>query len=85
MVITAAQTTAFFVEPVKMDLPAATHVAITHKVLEYHADIVKLDEKSLKQITNNFRFPGGRVPNPDPNAAAGATIPTPDLVFCAKN
>ena len=75
MVITAAQTTAFFSEPGQMALPAATRIAIAQEGLEDLADLVEFDGRSLKQITDNLRRPGGRVPDPDPNAAAGATIP----------
>ena len=85
MVITAAQTTAFFTEPAQMALPFATRVAIAQEGLEDIADLVEFDEGSLKQITDNLRRPGGRVPDPDPNAAAGATIPTPAFVFGAKS
>ena len=84
MFITSTQMTAFFAEPVQMDLPAATHVAITQEGLEYLAYIVKFDKKNIKQITDNLRCPDGRVPDPDPNAAVGATILTPDCVFGAN-
>ena len=84
MVITTAQTTTFFTEPGYMAVPASTPVAITQEGLEDLADIVEFDEKNLKQITNNLRRPGGCVSDPDPNAAAGATILTPDCVFGAK-
>ena len=85
MVITAAQTTAFFTEPAQMALPAATHVAIAQEGLEDLADLVKFYERSLKKITENLRRPGGRVPDPDPNAAAGATILTSAFVFGANS
>ena len=85
MVITAAQTTAFFSEPGQMALPAATRIAIAQEGLEDLADLVEFDERSLKQITDNLRRPGGRVPDPNPNATAGATIPTPAFVFGAKS
>ena len=60
-------------------------MAIAQEGREDLSDLVKFDEKSLKQITDNLRCPGGRVPEPDPNAAAGATIPTLSLVFGAKS
>ena len=40
MVITAAQTTAFFSEPGQMALPAATQIAIAQEGLEDLADLV---------------------------------------------
>ena len=85
MVITAAQTTAFFSELGQMALPAATRIPIAQEGLEDLADLVEFDERSLKQITDNLRRPGGRVPDPNPNATAGATIPTPAFVFGAKS
>ena len=48
MVITAAQTTAFFSEPGQMALPAATRIAISQEGLEDLADLVDFDERSLK-------------------------------------
>ena len=84
MFITSMKMTAFFAEPVQMDLPAATHVAITQEGLEYLAYIVKFDKKNIKQITDNLRCPDGRVPDPDPNAAEGATIPTRDLFLVQR-
>ena len=85
MVITAAQTTAFFSEPGQMALPAATRITVAQEGLEDLADLVEFDKRSLKQITDNLRHPGGRVPDPDPNAAAGTTITTPAFVFGAKS
>ena len=85
MVITSAQTTAFFTEPGNMDIPASTYVAITQERLEELDDLVEFYEKSIKQITDNLRRPGGRVPDLEPNAAAGATIPTSDFIFGAKS
>ena len=68
-----------------MALPAATHLAIAQEGLEDLSDLVKFDEKSLKQITDKLRRPGGRVPDPDPNAAAGARILAPSFVFGKKS
>ena len=85
MVITAAETTAFFSEPGQMALPAATRIAIAQEGLEDLADLVEFDEQSLIQITDNLCRPGGRVPDPNPNASAGMTIPTPAFVFGAKS
>ena len=68
-----------------MALPTATRIAIAQEGPEDLADLIEFDERSLKQITDNLRRPGGRVPDPDPNAAAGATIPPPAFVFGAKS
>ena len=68
-----------------MALPANTRLAISQEGMEDLYDLVKFDEKILKQITKNLRRPGGHVPYPDPNSAVGATIPTPSFVFGAKS
>ena len=60
-------------------------MAIAQEGLEDLADLVEFDDKSLKQITDNLRRPGGRVPDPDTNADVGATIPTLSFVFGAKS
>ena len=43
------------------------------------------DKESLQQLADNLRKPGGRIPDPDPNAAEGATIPTPAFTYGAKS
>ena len=48
MVITAAQTTAFFSEPGQMALPAATPIAIAQEGLKDIADLVEFNERCLK-------------------------------------
>ena len=68
-----------------MSLPAATRITIAQEGLEDLADLVEYDDRSLKQITYNLRHPGRRVPDPDPKAAAEATIPTLAFVFGAKS
>ena len=85
MVVTDTQTNAFFTEPGQMALPANTRPSTAQEGLEDLDYLVEFDKKSLKQITENFCLPGGRVPDPDPNASVGATIPTPYFVFGAKS
>ena len=48
-------------------------------------DLADFDKEALQQLADNLRRPGGRVPNPDPGAAVGSTIPTPAFVFGAKS
>ena len=36
-------------------------------------------------MADNLRRPGGRVPNPDPNAALEDMIPTPPFLFGVKS
>ena len=39
----------------------------------------------LQQLADNLRKPGGRISDPDPNAPAGQTIPTPAFTYGAKS
>ena len=48
-------------------------------------DLADFDKDSLKQLADNLRRPGGCIPDPNPAAVAGATIPTPAFVFGAKS
>jgi hypothetical protein len=48
-------------------------------------DLAYFGKESLQQLADNLRRPGGRVPDPNPNAAPGTTIPTPAFVFGAKS
>ena len=85
MVLTAAQTTAFFESPDQMGIPHATMVQIQHEGIQSIADLADFEKASLQQLADNLRNPGGRIPDPDPNVPAGATIPTPAFTYGAKS
>ena len=85
MVLTAAQTTAFFEQDAQMGIPHDTVVQLALEGITSVADLADFDKASLQQLADNLRRPGGRVPDPNPAAAAGATIPTPPFVFGAKS
>jgi len=86
MVLTAAQMTAFFEQGAQMGIPHATVVQLRAEGIETLDDLADFDKDSLQQLADNLWHPGGRVPNPNPvAAAAGATIPTPPFVFGAKS
>jgi hypothetical protein len=85
MVLTAAQTTAFFEDAAQMGIPHETVIQLQQEGISTVDDLADFDEDSLKQLADNLRRPGGRVPDPDPGAAPGATIPTPPFVFGAKS
>ena len=85
MVFTTAQTTALFTDLSQMALPRATRATIGEEGLNDIDDLVEFDSDSMKQITDNIRRPGGRIPDPHPTAAIGATISTPTFVFGAKS
>ena len=84
MVLTAAQTTVFFECPEQMGIPHATMVQMQLEGIESVADLADLEKDSLQQLADNLRKPGGRITDPDPNAPAGATIPTPAFTYGAK-
>ena len=45
----------------------------------------RFEKESLQQLADNLRKPGGRIPDPNPNAPAEATIPTPAFTYRAKS
>ena len=85
MVLTAAQTTAFFEGQDQMGVPHPTVVQLAQEGITAVDDLADFEKESLQQLADNLRRPGGRVPDPTPNAAEGATIPTPAFVFGAKS
>ena len=48
-------------------------------------DLADINKDSLQQLADNLRKPGGWIADPNPTAAAGATIPTPAFVFGVKS
>ena len=85
MVFTAAQNTAFFENPDQMGFPHKTMVQMHHAGIQMVADLADLEKQSLQQLTDNLRKPGGRIPDPNPNTALGATIPTPAFTYGTKS
>ena len=85
MVLTAAQTTAFFEIPDQMGIPHATMVQMQHEGIQSVADLAEFEKESLQQLADNLRKPGGRIPDPDPNAPALATIPMPAFTYGDKS
>ena len=85
MVLTAEQTTAFFESPDQVGIPHATIVQMQLEGIQSVADVADLEKDSLQQLADNLRKPGGRIPEPDPNAPAGATIPMPAFTYGAMS
>ena len=85
MVLTNNQTTSFFEDANQMALPGATRIQLQVEGINLVDDLAEFDKETIDQIATNLRNPGGRVPNPDPNAGIGATIPTPPFVFGARS
>ena len=70
---TAAQTTPFFDNADQMGIPNATVVQIQQEGIDNVDDLVDFDKDTIEQIAANLRRPAGRIPHPNPTAAAGAT------------
>ena len=85
MVLTTAQTTAFFEAADQMGIPHVTVIQLQVEGMTSLPDLADFDKDTLQQLTDNLRKPAGRVPDPNPGAAPGATIPTPPFVFGAKS
>ena len=85
MVLTAAQTTAFFKSPDQMGIPHATMVQMQQEGIQSVTDLAHFEKQSLQQLADNLRKPGGRIPDPNPNAALKATIRTPAFTYGAKS
>ena len=81
--LTAAQMTTFFEHADEMWIPHATVLQLQSEGINLVSDLADFNTTSLKQLAGNLRCPGGCVP--DPNPAAGSTIPTPPFVFGAKS
>ena len=85
MALTAAQTTAFFRDGDQMGIPQATVAQLQIEGITTISDLADFEKETPQQMADNLRKPGGQVPDPNPAAAAGATIPTPPFVFGAKS
>ena len=81
MVLTAAQTIAFFENANQMGIPHATVVQLGIEGIVTVGDLADFNKDSLQQLADNLCKPGGQIADRNPAAAAGATIPTPDFVF----
>eukprot|EP00957_Ditylum_brightwellii_P153374 11673457-Ditylum_brightwellii.AAC.1 len=68
-----------------MNIPHATVVQLVSKGSNAVGDVADFDKSSIKQIAENLRRPAGRILDPTPGAAPGATIPTPSFTFGAKS
>ena len=74
MVLTQLQTTAFFESTDQLGIQ---HGAIQREGIQAVADLADFEKQELQQLADNLRKPGGRIPDHNPNAAPGATNPTP--------
>jgi hypothetical protein len=82
MVLTAAQTTAFFTAADQMGVAQATYQQMAAEGLAEVGDLADFDKTTLEQVADNLRRPAGRIPDP---AGGPGTVPTPAFVFGAKS
>ena len=68
-----------------MAIPQAIVIQLLLEGIDTMSDLVKFDRLSIKQIADNLRRPGGRVPDPSPQATVGSTVPNPSFVFSTKS
>ena len=85
MVLTATQMTAFFEHADQMGIPHITVVQLQAEGITSVSDLADFNKDSLQQLADNLRRPGGCIPDPNPAAQPGSTIPTPPFVFGAKS
>ena len=76
MVLTSTQMTAFFEQLDQMGIPHVTVVQLQAEGITLVSDLADFNKDSLQQLVDNLRHPGGHVPDPNPAAQAGSTIPT---------
>ena len=68
-----------------MGITHATMVQMQQEGIQLVTDLADFEKQSLQQLPVNLRKPGGRVADPDPNAALGATITMPAFTYGAKS
>ena len=85
MVLTTAPTTTFFEHADQMGIPPATVLQLQSEGITLVSDLADFNMTSLQQLADNLRRPGGHVPDPNPAAQPGSTIPTPPFIFGAKS
>ena len=69
MVLTQLQTSAFFENSDQLGIPHETMVQIQREGIQVVADLADFEKQELQQLADNLRKPGGRIPDPNPNAA----------------
>ena len=85
MVLTDAQITAFFEDDSQMVITEVTGIQLHQEGSNKPINIVEFDKDIFKQVANNLRHPGGRIPDPDPNSDTGATIMMTPFIFLANS
>jgi hypothetical protein len=82
---TAAALTAFFESVDQMGIVNRTRLEMQRDGITHPEHLAEFTEEGFKALFSNLARPGGRVPNPDPGADAGAMIHTPRFVLGVKS
>ena len=75
MPLTVAEMINVFVDPMQLGVPNDTMMKLVMEGINTLEALANHDEDTMKIIVNNLRNHGERIPNPDPNAPPGTTIP----------
>ena len=68
-----------------MGVQHATVVQLALEGIQAVDDLADFDKVALRELVDNLWHPGGIVPNSNPGAAVGSTIPTPAFGFGGKS
>ena len=68
-----------------MGIPHTTVLQLQSEGITLVSGLANFNKDSLQQLADNLRRPDERVPDPNPTAQPGSTIPTPPFVFGAKS
>jgi hypothetical protein len=68
-----------------MGIPNATVVQLQEEGIDTVDDLADFDNDTIEQIAANLCRPAGRIPDPNPGVAAGATSATQNLLCLERN
>ena len=68
-----------------MGVPRSTVIQLQEEGINRVSDPGDFDKDNFNQIAADLRHPTGKIPDPNPTAASGLTIPTPPFLFGAKS
>ena len=74
MVLTNAQTTAFFKNAAQMGITDKTVVQLGNERITTVENLMGFEEETIQQVADILRCPGDKIPYPTPNVSPRATI-----------
>ena len=85
MVLAINQTTLFFEKGCQMGLTSCARTKLIEEGISAVDDLTDFGKDSLKQVSENRRYLGGCIPDPDPRIATEVIILTTPFIFGGKN